>query len=112
MKRIERLVFERSGGQKEVDALRHLQASDKGGHDNVVRYIDKLDIDKQFVFIVMTLCDQTLEERMRDGALAEWRARHVACRELCTGLAYLHELKEPIAHRDIKPSNVPGDPDP
>ena len=32
--------------------------------------------------------------------------RRTACRELCLGLAYLHELEQPITHRDIKPSNL------
>ena len=55
---------------------------------------------------VMSLCDETLEERMRRGALREPDAQLMACRELCEGLAYLHHLPEPIAHRDIKPANL------
>ena len=55
---------------------------------------------------VMSLCDETLEERMRRGALGEPGAQLTACRELCEGLAYLHQLPEPIAHRDIKPANL------
>ena len=54
----------------------------------------------------MSLCDETLEERMRRGALGEPGAQLTACRELCEGLAYLHQLPEPIAHRDIKPANL------
>ena len=38
VKQIPKLRFEREGGKKEIEVLLHAQASDDGGHRNVVRY--------------------------------------------------------------------------
>jgi hypothetical protein len=106
VKRVARLRFEREGGLREIKALRHAQDTADDGHRNVVRYIDQQD-DANFVYIAMTLCDETLEDRIQRKGLAEPAARRTACAELCSGLAYLHELPSgSITHRDLKPSNL------
>ena len=58
------------------------------GHPNVVRYYSKLE-DDDWVYIVMALCDETLESRVANGGLAPRAARAAACAELCAGLGYL-----------------------
>ena len=73
------------------------------GHPNVVRYYSKLE-DDDWVYIVMALCDETLESRVANGGLAPRAARAAACAELCAGLGYLHSLE--ITHRDLKPTNI------
>ena len=54
----------------------------------------------------MTLCDETLEARIKRGGLESRDSRISTCRQLCDGIAYLHLLAEAIAHRDLKPSNI------
>ena len=62
--------------------------------------------DNHYVYIVMTLCDETLEARIKRGGLESRGSRMSACRQLCDGIAYLHLLAEAITHRDLKPSNI------
>jgi hypothetical protein len=71
-----------------------------------VRYIDQQD-DANFIYIAMTLCDETLEDRIQRKGLDQPAARLAACAKFCSGLAYLHELPSgSITHRDLKPSNL------
>jgi ankyrin repeat protein len=105
VKQIPRLRFEAEGGKKEIEVLLHAQATDDGGHRNVIRYFQQL-ADSHSVFIVMGLCDETLEARMQRKGFESDEARRTAALELCQGLHYLHTLPEPITHRDLKPSNV------
>ena len=74
MKRINQLRFKAEGGRKEVDVLLHAQASSAEGHPNVVRYKDRCE-DEEYVYIVMSLCDETLQERMQRGGVREEQAR-------------------------------------
>ena len=53
-----------------------------------MRYYSKLE-DDDWVYIVMALCDETLESRVANGGLAPRAARAAACAELCAGLGYL-----------------------
>ena len=105
VKRVDRLRFETEGGKKEIDVLLHAQATEDGGHRNVVHYIQR-HTDSVHVYIVMELCDERLDHRMERKGLEDVEARRTACLELCRGLEYLHTLREPITHRDLKPSNL------
>ena len=105
VKRIEKLRFEAEGGKKEIEVLLHAQATDDGGHRNVIRYLSQLGNDHS-VFIVMGLCDETLEARIQRKGFVGVEVRRAAASELCEGLGYLHGLPEAITHRDLKPSNV------
>ena len=106
VKRIDQLRFEAEGGKKEVQVLLHAQATDDGGHPNVIRYSQQLT-DASFVYIVMELCDETLEHRIKRGdGFKGTNTRTAACLQLCQGLLYLHSLPEAITHRDLKPSNL------
>ena len=80
----------------------HSQRS--SGHENVIR-LQEQRADDNFVYIVMTLCDETLPMRMDRGALREHAARD-ACLGLANGLAFLYGLPEAVTHRDLKPSNL------
>ena len=105
VKRVDRLRFETEGGKKEIDVLLHAQATEDGGHRNVVHYIQR-HTDSVHVYIVMELCDERLDHRMERKGLEDLEAWRTACLELCRGLEYLHTLREPITHRDLKPSNL------
>jgi serine/threonine protein kinase len=105
VKRVDRLRFETEGGKKEIDVLLHAQATDDEGHPNVIRY-HLMEANEHAVYIVMGLCDESLEERVQRRGLECWEARKATCSQLCAGLAYLHTLPQPIAHRDLKPSNL------
>ena len=105
VKRIEKLRFEAEGGKKEIEVLCHAQATDDGGHRNVIRYITQI-ANASHVHIVMGLCDETLADRIRRKGLNDHASRLTACTELCQGLKYLHTLAEAITHRDLKPSNL------
>jgi hypothetical protein len=105
VKRVEKLRFEAEGGKREIDVLLHAQATDDGGHRNIIRYVTQVANDTH-VHIVMGLCDETLEDRIRRNGLNDQAARLAACTELCEGLLYLHTLAEAITHRDLKPSNI------
>mmetsp|Transcript_90408 Transcript_90408/g.161069 ORF Transcript_90408/g.161069 Transcript_90408/m.161069 type:complete len:318 (+) Transcript_90408:1-954(+) len=55
-------------------------------------------------FVMELLEGGSLQDHLdQHGAMLEWQARHVT-REVCIGLAHLHELG--IVHRDLKPGNV------
>lgn len=69
------------------------------------RYVCQ-DRDDHYVYIVMTLCDETLEARIKRGGLESRGSRMSAWRQLCDGIAYLHLLAEAITHRDVKPSYI------
>ena len=105
VKQVPRLRFEAEGGKKEIDVLLHAQATDNEGHPNVIRY-HLMAANEHSVYIVMGLCDESLEERVQRRGLECWEARKATCSQLCAGLAYLHTLPQPIAHRDLKPSNL------
>lgn len=107
VKQIPRLRFEAEGGMKEIDALQHAQATDEGGHRNVIRYAGRRLANAHFVYIVMELSDETLQQRIERKGIESPEARHSACRQLCEGLRYLHTLPTgSITHRDLKPSNL------
>ena len=59
--------------------------------------------DKEYVFLVLELCEETLENfvrKDRDFPLAN------IIRQILMGLADLHRGRIPILHRDLKPSNI------
>ena len=100
VKRVETWMFEAEGGKKEIDVLLHAQATDVGGHQNVIRYVMQV-ANATHIHIVMVLCDETLEDRIRRKGLDDHATRLTACMELCQGLMYLHQLPEAITHRDL-----------
>ena len=43
--------------------LLHAQATDDGGHRNIIRYVTQF-ANATHVHIIMSLCDETLEDRI------------------------------------------------
>ena len=74
VKRIDKLRYESLGGHQEIVALIHAQSTDVGGHQNIIRYKNQVS-DDDFVFIIMTLCDETLEQRINAGRLVAMQVR-------------------------------------
>ncbi len=75
--------------------------------NHVVNYwfLDE-ESDKEYVFLILELCEETLENfvhKHRDFSLAD--AQNII-RQILTGLADLHRGRMPILHRDLKPSNI------
>ena len=59
------------------------------------------------VLLVMELMDQTLETFLKDnrGNLSKEKQVDI-CRQIASGLRYLHHQDPQILHRDLKPSNI------
>ena len=63
--------------------------------------------DKEYLFLIMDLCEETLENFVRRGSLDDLTTKATnIIKQILRGLADLHHNPKPILHRDIKPSNL------
>ena len=63
--------------------------------------------DKEWVFLIIDLCEETLMQYVEDSSSEGWAeiARDII-RQVLEGLADLHCKPKCILHRDLKPSNI------
>jgi serine/threonine protein kinase len=65
------------------------------------------DSDKEFLFLIMDLCEETLENFVHRSSLDELvTTAPDIIRHILKGLADLHHGSMPILHRDVQPSNI------
>lgn len=83
-----------------IDVDREIDAMIKVRHNHVVQYL-ALERDEQHYYIVMELCDGTLEGKVSEGAPLD---QPRTCKELAEALSFVHE--QGLSHRDLKPANV------
>ncbi|XP_026124103.1 serine/threonine-protein kinase/endoribonuclease IRE1-like isoform X2 [Carassius auratus] len=76
---------------------------------SIVRYVDFAE-DAHFGYLVLQLCEYTLEEYIRDHLPDDSAERSLILKklvkEVLCSLQVLHNRKANILHRDIKPQNV------
>ena len=70
------------------------------------RYLDDKS-DKDWVYLIMDLCEETLNQYVERSSLEGWTeiARDII-QQVLKGLADLHRGPKRILHRDLKPSNI------
>ena len=70
------------------------------------RYLDDKS-DKDWVYLIMDLCEETLNQYVDRSSLEGWTeiARDII-QQVLKGLADLHRGPKRILHRDLKPSNI------
>ena len=70
------------------------------------RYLDDKS-DKDWVFLIMDLCEETLNQYVERSSLEGWtEIAGDIVRQVLNGLADLHCGPKRILHRDLKPSNI------
>jgi serine/threonine protein kinase len=63
--------------------------------------------DKDWLFLIMDLCEETLKEYVELSSLDDLATNgQTIIRQVLTGLADLHRDPKPVLHRDLKPSNI------
>jgi len=73
-------------------------------HVNIVGYVGFQQRDI-FMYLCMELCDGNLSDFIKNNEVRAYRSEIPGyCRQIATGLAYLHSNK--IAHRDLKTENI------
>ncbi len=76
---------------------------------SIVRYVDFAK-DKDFGYLVLQLCEYTLEEYIQDHLPDDSAERCLVLKklvkEVLCSLQVLHDQKTKVLHRDIKPQNV------
>ncbi len=76
---------------------------------SIVRYVDFAE-DKYFGYLVLQLCEYTLEEYIQDHLPDDNAERYSVLKKLVKevlfSLQVLHDQKTKVLHRDIKPQNV------
>ncbi len=76
---------------------------------SIVRYVDFAE-DMHFGYLVLQLCEYTLEEYIQDHLPDDSAERSSVLKKLVTevlfSLQVLHDEKTKVLHRDIKPQNV------
>ncbi|XP_042617329.1 serine/threonine-protein kinase/endoribonuclease ire-1-like [Cyprinus carpio] len=76
---------------------------------SIVRYVDFAE-DDNFGYLVLQLCEYTLEEYIRDHLPDDSAERSLVLKklvkEVLCGLQVLHDQQTKVLHRDIKPQNV------
>ena len=88
--------------QKEKTLDNELQLLLKLSHPNIVKIYDTFVHDNA-QFVVMELCEGTLEDEVRRGNMPRCRKYQLA-EQLISAVQFCHAHS--IAHRDIKPSNM------
>ena len=89
----------------EVAVLRKLD------HPNIIRY-KMFDKDKDFLYIVLDLCDTSLTDCLKNGihfpicssSFTATKFKIGILKDILNGLRYLHRMD--VIHRDLKPQNV------
>ncbi|XP_059394898.1 uncharacterized protein LOC132127190 [Carassius carassius] len=76
---------------------------------SIVRYVDFVE-DAHFGYLVLQLCEYTLEEYIQDHLPDDSAERSLILKklvkEVLCSLQVLHDQKTKVLHRDIKPQNV------
>ncbi len=76
---------------------------------SIVRYVDFAE-DTHFGYLVLQLCEYTLEEYIQDHLPDDSAERSLVLKklvkEVLCSLQVLHDQKTKVLHRDIKPQNV------
>ncbi|XP_016394431.1 uncharacterized protein LOC107728669 [Sinocyclocheilus rhinocerous] len=76
---------------------------------SIVRYVDFAK-DKDFGYLVLQLCEYTLEEYIQDHLPDDSAERSLVLKklvkEVLCSLQVLHDQQSRVVHRDIKPQNV------
>ncbi|XP_058636537.1 uncharacterized protein LOC131543325 isoform X2 [Onychostoma macrolepis] len=76
---------------------------------SIVRYVDFAE-DMHFGYLVLQLCEYTLEEYIQDHLPDDSAERSLVLKklvkEVLCSLQVLHDQKTKVLHRDIKPQNV------
>ncbi len=76
---------------------------------SIVRYVDFAE-DAHFGYLVLQLCEYTLEEYIQDHLPDDSAERYLVLKklvkEVLCSLQVLHDQKTKVLHRDIKPQNV------
>ncbi len=76
---------------------------------SIVRYVDFAE-DMHFGYLVLQLCEYTLEEYIQDHLPDDSAERYLVLKklvkEVLCSLQVLHDEKTKVLHRDIKPQNV------
>uniref|UniRef100_A0A8C1S6L8 Protein kinase domain-containing protein n=1 Tax=Cyprinus carpio TaxID=7962 RepID=A0A8C1S6L8_CYPCA len=76
---------------------------------SIVRYVDFTE-DDNFGYLVLQLCEYTLEEYIRDHLPNDSADRSLVLKklvkEVLCSLQVLHDQQTKVLHRDIKPQNV------
>ncbi|CAM4530679.1 unnamed protein product [Leuciscus chuanchicus] len=76
---------------------------------SIVRYVDFTE-DEHFGYLVLQLCEYTLEEYIQDHLPDDYTERSLVLKklvkEVLCSLQVLHQPKTKVLHRDIKPQNV------
>ena len=76
--------------------------------NNVVNYwfLDD-EIDKDYLYLILHLCEENLEDFIRRTPLEKLVAKAPdIIQHILKGLADLHSNSPPILHRDVKPQNI------
>ena len=92
-----------------ADFRREKEVLSKVKNPQVVEFIDAyINPDQEYgSVLVMELMDQTLEKYLQDNRGSLPRDKQVyICRQIASGLKYLHSLDPQILHRDLKSSNI------
>ena len=106
---VKRMVYIRTTDlteiSNEVAMLRKLD------HPNIIRY-KMFDKDKDFLYIVLELCDTSLTDCLRNckffpncsSSVSVTKFKVGILKDVLNGLRYLHRMD--VIHRDLKPQNV------
>ncbi|KAL0187737.1 hypothetical protein M9458_014836, partial [Cirrhinus mrigala] len=103
VKRMDRFNYQDLKNEEEFLRLPELDSP------SIVRYVDFAE-DDNFGYLVLQLCEYTLEEYIQDHLPDDSAERTLVLKklvkEVLCSLQVLHDQKTKVLHRDIKPQNV------